>query len=338
MRTPERLKSYLAKHEALYPGVWKQFDRFRSMRGRELPRWPDWCWCPLAGAYAVISGGGSNRAPLEAAFDIGVLGALAAWRKTQVIYRFDGDLFAALWSTPIEGDMPSDVLYHLPEWCVYIEAPPDLRWTSRRILGWFTHLECDANDGRTELRLVFDFKERLHPFPVHLHHATLEQCVEVYIAESNFQAGRQGMETQMPGGVQAEIARSIAPLISVTLYLCSAAADIRDHHGRRTAPGTAKHRHEHRSPTDPPTSWDVGFRVGAALRAALKSEGGESAAALGGHAGPRPHIRRAHWHSSWTRPMDKPDDRKAILKWLPPIPINLDQGEVIPTLHKVKGK
>jgi len=27
---------------------------------RDLPDWPEWCYCPLAGAYAVVSGGGSN--------------------------------------------------------------------------------------------------------------------------------------------------------------------------------------------------------------------------------------------------------------------------------------
>ena len=37
---------------------------------------------------------------------------------------------------------------------------------------------------------------------------------------------------------------------------------------------------------------------------------------------PRPHWRRAHWHSYWTGPRD--GERIARLKWIPPIPVGLD--------------
>lgn len=78
---------------------------------------------PLSGAYTIVSGGGTNRLSPKDAAQVSILGALAAWRMTQSIYRFDPNVFAAVWETPIEGDLPVDMLYRLPEWCVYVETP-----------------------------------------------------------------------------------------------------------------------------------------------------------------------------------------------------------------------
>lgn len=68
-----------------YPGVWRQYDRLLAMRGNGLPEWPSWCHCPMAGAYAVVSGGGEGRVPLERSLEISRVAALAAWRPTQGI-------------------------------------------------------------------------------------------------------------------------------------------------------------------------------------------------------------------------------------------------------------
>ena len=59
------------------------------MRGAELPHWPQWCYLPLFGAYAIVGGGGTNRVPIDRAQHPGVVAALAAWRMTQGIYRYD---------------------------------------------------------------------------------------------------------------------------------------------------------------------------------------------------------------------------------------------------------
>lgn len=48
-------------------------------------------------------------------------------------------------------------------------------------------------------------------------------------------------------------------------------------------------------------------------------------------------MRRGHWHHFWTGPMDNAQDRKLVLKWLPPIFVGSSQdGEMPVTLHKVK--
>ena len=143
----------LGTFSRLYPDAWKQVDEFRARR-KELGDWPDWCFLPLAGTYAIVSKGKTLQSPNQA-HHIGILGALAAWRVTQGIYRFDPTTFDALWKTPVTGDIPTEVLFHLPEWCVYIPTP-DQTWQGATLNGFFAHLECDMNDRRTELRLVLD--------------------------------------------------------------------------------------------------------------------------------------------------------------------------------------
>jgi len=91
-------------------------------RGTKLPDWPAWCYCPLAGAYAVASGGGPNTVDAEGASDIARLGAVAAWRHTRGVYMVDHDLLTALLDTPIER-VPPSVLEALPDWCVYVALP-----------------------------------------------------------------------------------------------------------------------------------------------------------------------------------------------------------------------
>src|SRR5438132_11111581 len=47
-----------------YPGLWPQIDQMRTQRGRHLPLWPPYCFLPLAGAVAIVTGGA--RAPQPA--------------------------------------------------------------------------------------------------------------------------------------------------------------------------------------------------------------------------------------------------------------------------------
>lgn len=333
-RTAERLKGYLASYAQKYPLAWRQFDDFRDAKGTELPSWPDWCWCPLAGAYAIITRGSSTIPTPNDMADVGPLGALAAWRITQGIYRFDSDLFQALWETPLEDKLPVDVLYQLPEWCIYIEHPKP----QGDLLGWFVHLEHDISTGRPELRLVLD-REQLIPVVIHLTHDTLDDCVMGAVQEAQRQASLANiMPSSIPLNIVAPLAQHLAPMVSVLLYLCSLAADIADLRGKRDKPGNPvprpiKKGKAMRAFPNPQTTWLVGHRIGASLRLARPKEKGEPQG--GTHASPRPHIRRAHWHAYWTGPRKEPSKRKLILKWLPPTPVGT--GDLVPTIRPVEG-
>jgi len=107
-----------------YPDSWKLFDQFRADRGKGLPNWPNWCFCPLAAAYAIVSGGGKNRCTVDNVGDVAILGGLASWRLSQGVYRFDPVLYENLINTPVAGDIPVDVLLRLPDG-VSISKPRD---------------------------------------------------------------------------------------------------------------------------------------------------------------------------------------------------------------------
>ena len=169
----------------LYPHAWQQVDEFRAKR-KDLGDWPDWCFLPLAGTYAIVSKGKTLQSPNQA-HHIGILGALATWRVSQGIYRFDPTTFDALWKTPITGDIPTEVLFHLPEWCVYIPTP-DQTWQGATLNGFFAHLESDMKDRRTELRLVLDVTgaagDELNVMPIHLGKGGVTGGVEAMLTEA----------------------------------------------------------------------------------------------------------------------------------------------------------
>lgn len=312
-----------------YPGCWSRLDDLRQLRGQPGMHWPDWCYLPLAASYAVVSGGGPNRVPPGRAADVGVLGALAAWRLTQGIYRFDPAVYDAVRDTPVSGDIPCTVLELLPEWCVYVETP-GLLLGADPVHGAFAHLEHDANTGRAELRLVLDLDAVLLPVPLHLDAWPLGEAIERMQAE----AGRHG--AAMPAGAAVQVLRPVVePVVSLLLYLCSQAGEIGDGQRRPANPEPKRTKRGWRLfQSDRPTTWDVGLRMGAALRRAYQAEqlAGDAA---GDRSGPRPHVRRAHWHGYWLGPRD--GVRRFDLRWQPPIAVGVtDPGELPAVIRPVK--
>src|SRR5262245_50136983 len=101
-----RPRMILDSFSRIYPEARRQVDDLRFQR-KQLGDWPDRCFLPLAGVCAVVSGG-RPVAPGKQVEHIGILGALAAWRVTQGIYRFDPTTFDALWDTPVTGDIPTE--------------------------------------------------------------------------------------------------------------------------------------------------------------------------------------------------------------------------------------
>src|SRR3546814_10697965 len=93
-------------------------------------------------------------------------------------------------------------------------------------------------------------------------------------------------------------------------------------------------------PADGTAEWDVGVRLGAALRAA--SERSDSGDVTGRQV--RAHVRRAHWHTMISGPRLR-DDKTVIpaaqgkrdLRWLPPIPVNVDDYDAMPSVVRPVG-
>ena len=322
MNSTHRARRHLEAAGRDHPQAWTQFDDFRQRR-EALGGWPEYVFCPLAGAYAVASGGGSNRLPLDRVGEVARLGALAAWRPTQGIYRFDPDLYAALVASPPSGQLPCEVLRHMPAWCVYLESSEAAQQAG--LFGFFAHMESDTNTGGEELRLLLDHTDGLLALPLHLGPWDLSTALDEMGREARKQAVLAG---QPAPGNMAQLATLAGPLVSLLLYLCSDGADY-----ERAGPVTPTRTKKglRLFPPHQPRTWEVGTRIGAALRRAASLPASDLGPAdPGTRASPRPHVRTAHWHLYWTGPRTGTQVPK--VRWIAPVGVNLALGEDLPAV------
>lgn len=183
----DRLQAHLRECNRRYPQAWRQIDLLRSKR-EELGGWPEWCFCPLSGPYAVVSEqfgiddfssfvGTSAYSGVEEVDakglinDVARIGALSAWRVSQGIYWIDTDVLDAVMDTPMDGAIPVDILMRLPEWCCYVPTPGHAI-DGVEAMGFFAFLEHDTHDGRTELRIV---EAQPHACPPDLYRMSREE-------------------------------------------------------------------------------------------------------------------------------------------------------------------
>lgn len=309
--------NHLNAATSLYPEIGRLVENFRAGRGKKLPTWPDWCFLPMAAWYAIVSASNTiDVLPPHLAGDVSRLAAIGTWRYSQGVYQIDNDLMDALMGSALSGDLPSDVLCRLPEWCVYISTPGKT-WLGDILYGFWAHMEWDANTGRTELRFLFDCEKNLIGLPLHVGAWTITESVDRAISEAVKQAQNIGVVMQAtPDDVQ-NISEQINPLISILLYLCSEEPEIdntREPGISPTRPAPKKTKNGWRLfPPDKPKFWAVGEKIGEQLRQA-------STAGAQTERTTKTHLRRGHWHGFWTGP--RQGERKFIYRWISPIIIS----------------
>jgi hypothetical protein len=335
-----------------FPTLAQDVDHIRRQRGTRIPIWPAWCWLPQSGASAIVTRG--NRfTDLAQTTQATIVCALANWRMGQGVYAFDETLFTALWETPLTGGLPTELLYHLPEYCCYVPCTWARPFEDDMALqGFFVHLEWDFAREMAELCFLCDVDIPEDPgccllaFSLPLSGGTLEQTIA---------AGQQFALTQLDRASQfsspEEVARLervvrdptlptrhaalLTPLVSLTLYLCSTAAELRDTRGKAARPTrpvpTKTKRGLKTFPASQPTTWEVGWRIGAALRAAqLRADAANDEAI---HGGVRAHLRRAHWHTYLTG-KGRTTPR---VRWLHPMLVGGEVEGLVATVRAVDG-
>jgi hypothetical protein len=301
-------------------------------------------------AAAIMADAGEQPTPATLARPASVLATLSAWRMTQGIYRYDPALYDALIDTPVDAGIPADVIRQLPEWCIYIETPGLTVPTREQPLplhgtwAWLDHARGADHDTLTLLLDADGADLTVTHVPLV---GSLEAAVQSVLAEWR-DAYARGNATRLPPlDYAAQATRTLAPILSLVLYLCTQ-ADQLTRRGQPAVPAnpepTRTRRHGWRLfAADGPREWDVGARIGAALRAAYaREETGGDAAPTGRHV--RPHVRRAHWHTILSGRRKRDDgtpipaaDQRRELRWMPPIPIAVDDIDVLPAvIRKVK--
>lgn len=370
-----RLGNHCADLKRKYPTVWKDVDEHRKQqKGHWLGTWPNYCFLPL-GIATVIAHPNLQQPQLQKladprqmrsdALDMSRMCALAPWRLTKGIYAFDPTLFDELWDSRIGGDIPADVLEKLPEWCCYVPYPPSRATPEeivdrQRLLGFFVWMEYDIHSHQKELYFMLDGEEdgktRFLIVPLLLA-GTFQESFDLFLKRTGGDATdfyRRTGQIEKLARIEPEMeqirarvgvySRAIQPLVSLVLYLCYANAEILGRDGKMRPMNRPLIRHSKRRDrtfaAEQPMFWEVGWRLGRTLRAAAPSVAGPDRG--GTHAGPKPHLRKAHWHGFWTGPKAKPGlaretERQFILKWLHPILVNADRedGHIIPTVYPV---
>jgi len=212
---------------------------------------------------------------------------------------------------------------------------------------FFAHLNAASGDNVPELHLLLDDPAGvLHSIAVPLSASTLEEaCRIASIDRTNYEqkicwsngTAAKIADERMIAADPPDAAVSLSPLISTLLYMCSQSADYRDTAGIKNAPGRPALVQTRKGPRvfppDNPTIWEMGYRLGASLRGAVRQDLGRTGA---NRSSPAPHIRRAHWHSFWLGRRVNVEERRLAVRWLPPIPVALSTPEeLIPVVRQV---
>lgn len=307
------------------------FDAVEQLRAGRPPDLPDWCFLPMTawmvGASRMLGGGHPGQAALATQ-----LAALTAWRMTQGIYRIDPDVYAAVVDTPLNGDVPADALLRMPEWCVYVETPGMTWLTGEPVYGFWAHLDREG-DGTPIVYFLQDSEEDGQPYLRSLF-VELRGSIEHDLTHSLSRL-HEGKRDLLRGHFD-EIVAAHRRMISLLLYLCTGP----DISGKRGAPDNPKPVRTRRGgwrmfPAAGTAVWDVGVRMGAALRRAYS----ESDATGAQRGGPRPHVRVAHWHTFVSGARKRPDgteisaaERRRDVRWMPPIPVNVSDIDALPSV------
>lgn len=297
-RPEEILRAFDARRR---PGddIWRYFERCRT--GRD---WPGWCYVPVGAAQVYMANetgipiGDEDRlralvgnpALLLPSYDAGIASTLAAWRMGRGIYRYDADFAAALTATPLTGALPVEVLYQLPEWAVYVEMerPP--------VIGFFASLEWDIHRAEAELRLFFDTGDPCPTLlPLHMTAATIEDMLRAtreHVARNAEKLGLNTAVLEAEGVMRVLYQDALAPALNLLIYLCSPEAEYRGGERPKRPEPVNTRRGPRLFPPPQPRIWRIGETLGERLRQAAAPRQG-----MVERNAPRPHLRRAHWHT-----------------------------------------
>lgn len=334
----------LKKTAQQYPKAWELMANFHAENGMNgLPTWPDWCYAPMSAAVAIASGGRNFLLlPVNQQQDIinsaQKLFALATWRLSKEVYQLDPDFAQLLFEQTNDLDIPSEIFLQLPYPCFYIEVP-DLFFGAKPIHGFFVNLEYDVNNGDRELQLYFLYQDGTgFGYPIHIDEHTISDNMAHVAKEALYNSRNDKfIQAQTYQAIQETDALQelLLKALQVVLYILASNAEIVPNSEQSfiTKRGaTIKDKYSEIR------KWDVGIRIGAAIRQKSASvEKGESTKTASGHSSPRPHMRRGHWHHYWTGPRNVSENRRLILKWLSPMAVAATPEDAPIVIHEIKN-
>ena len=324
MKSPEQI---LRLYSDKYPGAWREADRFRRRRGKDLPNWPGWCFCPVAGWLKIANQDRPKPALLARQLKIVeegfVLAALGAWRFSKGIYSFEPEIRDALINAPLAGELPTEAFLRLPEWSVFIDTQgAGLHHAGHEIIGFWTYLDCGPKLEGQEIRLevMCDGWKGLIPFSLPLGRTLIESMGNARLQVRQDKKLMARLENEGVGlyDESDDSKAALGGMLPLVLYLCSDQPDIavagrgaKIHGQTKIVPGSGL------TPEAPQVTYHL---VGQTLARELRAAEGRERGPVGERLAPRPHLRRGHWHSFWTGPKvpTMSQERKLAVKFVMP--------------------
>ena len=239
--------------------------------------------------------------------------AIHFWRVARQVYRIDETVLNALLKdTQKIDDLPTEQLQYLPQQAVYLPTPGLETSLGEALYGAF--VTQTVSEGLPVIIVT-----------LHMGQSQLESYVLPLGPKVNIRASvetallsRQSEDVRALGfKPDPQPAELVLSVLTAALYLCSVNTETTVHGSRAGSDpksGLAQGN----------TPWEVGVRLGAALRKAASQTAESQHATTGrGSSEVKPHLRRAHFHLFRHGPMTLPE-RPLRLRWLPPIPVKLD--------------
>lgn len=239
----------------------------------------------------------------------------------------------------MNGNFPWEVLYHIPEWCIYIETK-DFSLFGEVVHGAWINIDGDAISNKRYLQILIDSRFQIS-ISLELSHETIAEQVKNMLENSRLREDSDIGQLLKSG---PDMVSLLNTLISLTLFICTQSSEVVGGvvHPANPTPKRIKGGEFRLFPPNRVTTWEVGVRMGAALRQARKyaaaNQGGEAAL----RNAPRGHIRRAHWHTILSGPRilengePVPSAHRTLqVRWQPPLAINLKDASELPATIRV---
>jgi hypothetical protein len=325
---PEQLEKTVLR---AYPDLDSSVSRMLGLK--DEMHWPDWCYLPMAGSYAIVTGGAdieiARRYMAHSGKDMYMaMSAVIPWRLYKAIYQFDDDLTRELLnSSGSPMDAPAELIQHMPYPCVFIMHPPGIDDCA----GVFCFLEWDYRyPDATELRMHYLFDDGM---VVPLFHQWTDKRALLFEKMNADNQKLARILTDLPDTPSRETDRFMQCVentfdhIQLLLYLCSEEPDI-----SRRSPVPRRRGRSSVHTASYPDKIDVGAYIGSVIRGTQMPRGTDGGTYAPTGASVRPHVRRAHWHLYWTgagRTVPK-------IKWVSAVFVKGDSGDANAVIHPVQ--
>ncbi len=147
------------------------------------------------------------------------------WRCSKGIYRFAPEIFSALTAQPLASDLPTNILYLLPEWTVYTKTP-GLTYERHQMEGFIAHLDYNLFSRNVALQFAMLLQGREMPKMVALPlgSGSLSDAMDRVDQTDDMFMGHTEQKRYI--GSRDEYRRTFSSMLQLMLYLCSEGPDL----------------------------------------------------------------------------------------------------------------